>query len=118
MNRTTFMWLHANSIGFNRFLIRLINERLGQFIATVEHDRALDAKARVARNLSWLFNPVLYPKTSKTVEISQDELASLAALSRAATNRSLQELQAEGLLLADHGRITVFDLEALKTYGD
>ncbi len=118
LNRATFMWLHENSIGFNRFLIRQINERLGQFIATVEHDRALDSKARVARNLSWLFNPVLYPGSANTVEISQDELALIAGVSRAVTNKSLKELQEEGLLISEHGRITVSDVSKLMMYGD
>ncbi len=118
LNRATFMWLHENSIGFNKLLIKLINERLGQFIATVEYDRALDTKARVARNLSWLFHPQLNPGTSNEIEISQDELASLCGVSRAAANRALQELQDEGLIRSEHGRVCVHDLLSLKTYGD
>ena len=61
MNRATFLWLFENSVGFNRFLVRQFNERLGQFIALVEHDRLLDGVARVARSIAWLFNPVLNP---------------------------------------------------------
>lgn len=118
MNRSTFMWLYENSIGFNHYLIRQLNERLGQFIATVEHDRILDAKARVARNLSWLFNPVLYPGTVETIEISQEELALLAGVSRAVTNRSLHELEQEGLLDTRHGLIRVRDLAGLMAYGE
>lgn len=118
MNRATFMWLYENSIGFNHYLLRQINERLGQFIATVEHDRILDSKARVARNLSWLFNPVLYPGTVETIEITQDELALLAGVSRATINRCLQELQDEGLLIVEHGCITVRDLPRLMGYGE
>ena len=61
MNRATFMWLFDTSVGFNQFLVHQLNERMGQFIATIEHDRIHDPIARVARNLAWLFNPVLYP---------------------------------------------------------
>jgi len=118
MNRGTFNWLHENSIGFNHYLIGQLNERLGQFIATVEHDRILDAKSRVARQLSWLFNPVLYPDTPETLEISQEELALLVGISRAATNRSLHELEAEGLLTVRHGLIEVTDAEQLLSYGE
>ena len=118
MNRPTFLWLFENSIGFNHYLLRQINERLSQFIATVEHDRILDSKARVARNLSWLFNPVLYPGVVKTIEITQDELALLTGVSRAVTNRSLGELQDEGLLTVEHGRVTVIDVKKLMLYGD
>lgn len=118
LDRATFMWLHENSIGFNQMLLRLINERLGQFIATVEHDRSLEPKSRVARNLSWLFNPLLYPGALTTIEITQDELASLCGVSRAAVNRALQELQAEHLLNYEHGSITVQNPELLNSYGD
>jgi CRP-like cAMP-binding protein len=116
MNRGTFLWLYENSTGFNRFLVRQLNERMGQFIATIEHDRILDAKARVARNLSWLFNPVLYPGAGSQTEITQEELGLLAGVSRAVANRSLAELEEEGLIRAKHGKIRVLDLAALKTY--
>ena len=116
MHRSTFMWLYENSTAFNRFLVRQLNERMGQFIATIEYDRILDPKARVARNLSWFFNPVLYPDTGSAIEITQEELGLLAGVSRQVANRSLQELEEEGVLRIDHGRITVIDLEALSGY--
>jgi CRP-like cAMP-binding protein len=116
MNRATFFWLYENSAAFNRFLVRQLNERMGQFIATIEHDRILDAKARVARNLSWLFNPVLYPGTGSHIEITQEELGLLAGVSRTVVNRSLAELESENLIRTEHGRISVLNLAALKTY--
>ncbi|MDN5926242.1 MAG: Crp/Fnr family transcriptional regulator [Hyphomicrobiales bacterium] len=116
VNRATFFWLYENSAAFNRFLVRQLNERMGQFIATIEHDRILDAKARVARNLSWLFNPVLYPGAGSQIEITQEELGLLAGVSRAVANRSLAELEDEGLIRAEHREIRVLDLAALKTY--
>ena len=118
MPRSTFMWLYENSTGFNRFLVRQLNERMGQFIATIEYDRILSPKARVARHISWLFNPVLYPDTRKRIEIGQEELALLAALSRPVVNRSLQALEAEGLLTVEHGGISVHNLAALNAYDD
>jgi len=116
LSRPTFMWLYENSAGFNRYLVRQLNERMGQFIATIEYDRILSPKARVARHLSWLFNPVLYPDTGSTIEIGQEELGLLAALSRPVVNKSLQALEAEGLIKAEHGRIVVRNLEALGAY--
>ena len=116
MNRATFFWLYENSAAFNRFLVRQLNERMGQFIATIEHDRILDAKARVARNLSWLFNPVLYPGTGSQIEITQEELGLLAGVSRAVVNRSLAELEEEKLIRTEHGQISVLNLAALRTY--
>jgi CRP-like cAMP-binding protein len=116
LNRGTFDWLYENSKGFNRFLVRQLNERVGQFIATIEHDRILSPRARVARHLSWFFNPVLYPRVGCEIAISQEELGLLAGVSRAVANRSLQELEEERLISVQHGQIRVIDLEALKRY--
>jgi CRP/FNR family cyclic AMP-dependent transcriptional regulator len=116
MQRSTFMWLYENSTGFNRFLVRQLNERMGQFIATIEYDRILGPKARVARNLSWFFNRVLYPNAGPAIEISQEELGLLCGVSRQVVNRSLQELEEEGLLKVEHGRITPLNIPALITY--
>jgi CRP/FNR family cyclic AMP-dependent transcriptional regulator len=61
----TFHWLLDHSIGFNRFVMNQLNERLGQFIAAREIDRMNNPDVRVARNLAALFNPVLYPAWAK-----------------------------------------------------
>jgi CRP-like cAMP-binding protein len=118
LSRTTFMWLYENSVGFNRFLVRQLNERMGQFIATIEYDRILDPTARIARNLSWMFNPVLYPMASRSIDMTQDELALLAGVSRQSANRALQELTDRGLLRAERGGIAILDLDGLSRYGD
>ncbi|EKF18202.1 Crp/Fnr family transcriptional regulator [Nitratireductor pacificus] len=117
LSRSSFMWLFENSTGFNRFLVRQLNERMGQFIATIEYDRILDPKARVARNLSWFFNRALYPSAGNEIQISQEELGLLAGVSRQVVNRSLRLLEDEGLLKAEHGRITIVDADALSRYG-
>jgi len=117
MNRATFMWLFDTSVGFNRFLVHQLNERMGQFIATIEHDRIHDPLARVARNLSWLFNPVLYPEVGTHIEITQEELALLAGVSRQVANKALQTLEDAGLLRLERGGITVIDVGALGNFG-
>ena len=117
LNRTTFMWLFETSVGFNRFLVHQLNERMGQFIATIEHDRIHDPLARVARNLAWLFNPVLYPQVGSHIEITQEELALLAGVSRQVANKALQALAEAGLVRLERGGITVVDLDALGSYG-
>jgi CRP-like cAMP-binding protein len=117
MERATFLWLFENSVAFNRFLVRQLNERLGQFIALAEYDRMLDATGRLARNIAWLFNPVLYPNLGMQLEISQEEIGLLCGLSRQAANKSLQILEGKGLLRVEHGGITVLDLERLSRYG-
>lgn len=116
MNRATFAWLCENSVGFNRFLVRQLNERLGQFIAITEHDRSFDAKARVARNLSWICNPVLSPRVGEIIEITQEEVGLLASVSRQVANRCLAELADEGLIAIGPGTIRPLDVHALANY--
>ncbi len=113
----TFRWLLDTSIPFNRFLLTQLNERLGQFIGMVEHDRLLEPDARVARALAGLFNPHLYPDTKPHIQISQEELGYLAGASRQRVNRALQVLGKAGLVKIDYGLVTVLDLDGLARYG-
>ena len=77
MDRTTFLWPFENSVGFNRFLVGQLNERLGQFIALLEYGRTLDATARLARSIASLFNPILYPDLTRHLEITQERSGAL-----------------------------------------
>lgn len=116
MPRATFEWLLDTDIGFNRFLLMQLNERLGQFIAVVEHERLLEPDARVARSLAGLFNPLLYPDQAKDVQLSQEELGYLAGVSRQRVNRALQKLEKAGLVNVEYGRIRIVDLEGLRDF--
>ncbi|MBK7422443.1 MAG: Crp/Fnr family transcriptional regulator [Propionivibrio sp.] len=118
MNRSTFQWLCDNSIHFNRFLITQLNERLGQFIAMMEHERLLDPDARLARCLASLFNPVLYPESNLELKISQEEIGLLAGISRQRVNQALRKLEEAGLLHIDYGSITILDLAGLRCFGE
>lgn len=118
MDRATFMWLFENSVAFNRFLVRLLNERLGQFMGLLEHGRMLDAKARLARSIATLFNPFLYPDLSRHLEITQEELGAISGISRQNTNQCLKALEKEGLLRVEYGGVTIVDLDRLRTYGE
>lgn len=118
MNRATFLWLFDNSVAFNRFLVHQLNERLGQFIAVLGYDRMLDAQARLARGLAWMFNPVLYPSVGSYLDISQEELGLLSGLSRQMTNKCLKALEDEGLLKIEHSGVRIVDLPRLARYGE
>lgn len=118
MNRSTFQWLLDHSIPFNRFLIVQLNERLGQFIGMMEHERLLDIDARLARCLAALFNPVLYPGITHQLQISQEEIGFLAGVSRQRVNRALRKLEDAGLLRIDYGRLTILDLAGLRSFGE
>ena len=118
MPRATFMWLLDTGMPFNRFLLTQLNERLGQFIGMVEHDRLLGPDARLARCLASMFNPHLYPGIGLALPISQEEIAQLAGLSRQRANQALQRLEQAGLLRIDYGGLTVIDLPGLRQFED
>lgn len=117
MPKATFDWLLDTDIGFNRFLLTQLNERLAQFIGMVETQRLLEPDARVARSLAALFNPVLYPEMGPEVQVSQEEIGYLAGVSRQRVNQALQVLEAKGLLRIEYGGLRVLDLEGLRTFG-
>jgi len=111
----TFHWLLDHSIGFNRFVMNQLNERLGQFIAAREIDRMANPNIRVARSLAALFNPVLYPGLGAVLRITQQELAYLVGLSRQRVNESLTTLTAAGAIQVEYGGLRVVNLQALRT---
>jgi CRP-like cAMP-binding protein len=113
----TFDWLIDRSIGFNRFIMRQLNERLGQFIAAREIDRMSDPDVRVARSLGALFHPVLYPGVGHLLRITQQELGYIVGLSRQRVNQSLRTLQAARLIRIEYGGVRVLDLEGLRRFG-
>ena len=116
MPRATFEWLLDTDIGFNRFLLMQLNERLAQFIARLEHERLLGPDARVARSLATLFNPVLYPNQKADLQISQEEIGYLSGVSRQRVNKALRVLEKAGLLKIEYNRIRILDLEGLRDF--
>lgn len=116
MPRETFTALLDDSIGFNRFLLTHLNERLGLFISLVEYDRMLDTDTRVARCLAAMFNPVLCPGSGLQLQISQEEIGYLCGTSRQRANQALQVLEKRGLLRVDYGGITILNLAGLREF--
>lgn len=115
LHADTFHWLLDHSIGFNRFIMSQLNERLGQFIAARESDRLNNPELRVARSLAALCNPVLYPGVGNVLRITQQELAYIAGLSRQRANAALQMLQGQGLIRVEYGGLRVLDLAGLQS---
>jgi CRP/FNR family cyclic AMP-dependent transcriptional regulator len=111
----TFHWLLDHSIGFNRFVMNQLNERLGQFIAAREIDRMSNPDLRVARSLAALFNPVLYPGVGEILRITQQELAYLVGLSRQRVNEALATLQEQSIIQVEYGGLRVLDMPALRS---
>ena len=73
-----------------------------------------DPVARLARAISGMFNPVLYPNMGEKLPISQEELGELAGLQRQRANAAIRRLEAMGLVRAEYGSLVVTDLEGLR----
>ena len=113
----TFDWLLDHSIGFNRFVMLQLNERLGQFIAARETDRLTEPEHRVARSLAALFHPTLYPGVGRHLRITQQELGYLVGLSRQRVNRALNVLEEQAIIRVEYGGVRVLELERLRGFG-
>ena len=111
----TFHWLIDHSLGFNRFIMQQLNERLGQFIAARELDRMNNPELRLARHLATLFNPVLFSGVGEVLRITQQELAYLVGLSRQRVNEALRVLEARQLIRVEYGGLRILDLQGLRT---
>ena len=105
-----------SSIPFNRSVMNLLNERLGQFIAAREIDRETDPESRVAGSLAQLFHPVLYPGVGSLLRITQQELGYLVGLSRQRVNQALAALAGHGLIRVEYGGVRVLDLARLRAF--
>ena len=110
----TFHWLIDHSLGFNRFIMNQLNERLGQFIAAREIDRLTNPEIKVARHLAALFNPVLFPGVGEVLRITQQELAYLAGLSRQRVNEALRRLEQQRLIQIEYGGLRILDMDGLR----
>lgn len=113
----TFHSLLESSLPFTGFVIRQLNNRMGEFIASIQNSRLLDVDARVAQSLAQLFNPDLYPDTGRTLAISQEEVGLLAGVSRQRINQALQNLEKLEILRLSYNQIDVLDLGRLCAFG-
>ena len=112
-----FHLLLAESLSFNAFVIRQLNERMGQFIATIQNQRLLAVDAQVAQAIAQLFHPMLYPRTSSVLELSQEEIGLLTGISRQRVNLALGRLAELKLIRIAYQAIRVVDLDGLRRYG-
>ncbi|NKI70185.1 cyclic nucleotide-binding domain-containing protein [Collimonas pratensis] len=112
-----FHTLLAQSLPFTAFVIRQLNERMGQFIAMIQNERLLGVDAQVAQAIAQLFHPMLYPRTSEVLELSQDEIGMLTGLSRQRVNQALQHLAELKLINLSYQSIRVVDLPGLRGFG-
>ncbi len=103
-----FNQLQATSLAFNQCLVTGLNLRLSQSMAMIEAGRTRSPEQRIALSLSRLF----WSRT-RQLDLTQDELASLAGMSRQTANRVLNALQEQRVLSLSMNRIKILDDSAL-----
>ncbi|MEZ5650767.1 MAG: Crp/Fnr family transcriptional regulator [Burkholderiaceae bacterium] len=118
MPSDVFLWLLDNNIGFNRFVILQLNERLGFFISALESQRLLSPEGRLARCIAQFFNPQLYPASDSQLNFTQLELGMLSGLSRQRVNQALRVLEDSGLIEVRYGAVSVVSVDGLMHYGE
>ena len=109
--RATFHELLAASLPFSHAVLHHMNQRLGQAMAIIEANRSGSLEQRIALYLGPLFWHGL-----RTLNLSQEELGTLAGMSRQSTNKALQCLQARGLITLRAGRVVATDAAALDEF--
>ena len=106
-----FVTLRETSLGFNQFLVQHLNMRLGQAMTIIEAGRTQSPEHRVALYLSRLFW-----RSTRRLNLTQEELGQLVGLSRQTVNRVLRVLEGRGIVSLDFGRVAIVDDEALNAY--
>lgn len=113
----TFLALLAASLPFAHFVIGQMNDRMGEFIASIQNHRLLDPDARVAQALARLLRPHPRAPAGASLAISQEELGFLTGLSRQRVNQALQMLADQRILALAYNQITALDPDRLRRYG-
>ena len=106
-----FATLRDTSLAFNQFLVLHLNMRLGQAMTIIEAGRTQSTEHRVALYLSRLFW-----RSTRRLNLTQEELGQLVGLSRQTVNKVLRTLESLGIVSLDFGRVAIVDDEALNAY--
>lgn len=106
-----FATLRETSLAFNQFLVQHMNLRLGQAMTIIEAGRMRSPEHRVALYLSRIFW-----RSTRRLNLTQEELGQLVGLSRQTVNRVLHSLAADGIVSLDFGRVAIVDDEALSAH--
>src|SRR5260370_8403330 len=103
----TFDWLRSHQPSFNEFLLTQVNERLHWFMGNVAAHELLGTDSLVARALVGMVHPLLNPHGDRHLQLSQEELANLAGVSRPPSNKPLTQSKDAGLVRTENGGLVV-----------
>jgi len=109
--RAQFDELLCANPAFNRAVLGHLNRRLDQIMSIIETQRTGTLEQRLALHLSRAFWHGL-----RKLNMSQEELGSLAGMARQTANRGLKELERRGLVTLRFGRVETVDQAALDVF--
>lgn len=116
LSRPVFERVIAEHHGIALRLMRELAARLRLADETIESDRAYGAAPRLARFLLRLLKSE--SSDGKTIALSQTELSMFAGISRENINRQLALWATAGIVVLEHGRISVIDVDPLEEIAD
>jgi len=94
----------------------LVTHKLRLAFVTLEDTALLPVSVRLARRLALMAEGYGERRgvVRRTVELSQDQLAHMLAVSRQTVNHLLKELESRGLIRISYASIEIVDLDALR----
>ncbi len=94
---------------------RLLTRKLRELFRGLEETALLSATARVARRLAVMAtgHGALAGQSHRVVQVSQEQLGLMLALTRQTVNQSLKALEAEGVIRRQRGGVEILDLTGL-----
>lgn len=92
----------------------LMSHKLRQSFAYLEDLSLLPAASRLARRLLAIANNYGEGAPRQRLQLPQEQLALLLALSRQTTNQILKELESQGILRLNYGEIEILDFTRLQ----
>lgn len=119
LSRPVFERVLAENHAIALRIMRELARRLRRANQTIETDRAYGAAPRLARFLVRLLRQDSDGREDGgVIALSQTELAMFAGISRENINRQLGLWQQAGLVVLDHGKIRVLDVDWLEDVAD
>ncbi|MFC5694738.1 Crp/Fnr family transcriptional regulator [Pseudomonas sp. GCM10022186] len=97
----------------------LMSQKLRLTFITLEEMSLLPAPQRLARRLLMIAEGYGgLAERRRVLQLAQEQLAMMLAVSRQTTNQILKDLEAQGALRLNYGEIEILDLERLKRAAD
>ncbi len=112
LTRDAFRSLWEEHPGASMVVAKMLETRLRSTSQALLDALHLPAKVRVMRRLAFLAD-IYAGHASRSIPLTQDDIASMAGTTRQTVNRILNQARADGLVDLNRGRITILDPEGV-----